>query len=99
MRMFAYVRASKISPGGREKMFGKKKTEEQKDNMRYANCYRCGWRVPLHNNPAGCIFEIMDMLDMESCRGRSRCKMYVTDSLLKVHLESLLHSDRSEEGK
>ena len=81
-------------------MFGKEKiTEGQKYHMEYANCYRCGWRVPLHNNPVECIFGIMDMMDMKSCRGRSRCKMYVTDSLLKVHLESLLHSDRSDEGK
>ena len=73
----------------------KKMTESQKKTIQISNCYRCGWRIPINNNPITCVWGIMDYHDIRACNGRAECDRYVSDIVLEKQMKLLLNTNRS----
>ena len=71
----------------------KKLSELKQRSIECSSCFTCGWRIPLHNNPVACLWELRNGCNGdpdEELTNRPKCEMYVQDTMLKAHLRSLL---------
>jgi hypothetical protein len=75
-------------------MFRKKKlTEIQQRTIQVSNCFNCGWRSPLNNNPISCVLGIRERYREDDCElcSNPHCDRWISDTNLEIHLKSLLH--------
>lgn len=82
-------------------MFKKQKlTEIQKKTIQMSNCYNCGFRIPLNNNPIACLWGIRDSCWDKNSKlcSKPHCDRYVCDRKLEAHIKSLLHVPPSMEN-